>query len=150
MSRYYPTTLTRTLIGSKDSSNAITGIELESTYQAESATEATKTFETGGFTKLTLDVSYTMGASETGNSIQVKLEGSPDRTNWYRLSNEEASSGTSTLSQREFTFTGTNGGTATISIILDIGYKYMRVSCKETGVTTNKGNVYVENTLSGQ
>lgn len=150
MSEFYASTVQRTLIGSKDSSNSITAIEMESTYQAESATEATKTFETAGFAKLNLDVSYTMGSGESGNSVEIKVEGSPDRTNFYRIANDSSSGGTSTLTAREFTFVGSDGATATISIFLDIAYKNMRVSCKETGVATNKGSVYVEATLSGR
>lgn len=122
---------------------------MESTYQAESTTEATKSFETGGFVRGNFDFLYTMGASETSNSIEIKIEGSPDRTNWYRIANDSTSAGTSTLTAREFTFVGTDGTTATISIILDIAYKYMRISVKETGVVTNKGSVYCEATLSG-
>ena len=46
-----------------------TSVELESTYQAESgATEATKTFKTSKYSKLNLDILYTMGAAETSNS----------------------------------------------------------------------------------
>jgi hypothetical protein len=150
MAEYYPTTQPLTIIGSKDTSNTRTGIELESTYQAESSTEATKTFETGGYTKLNLDISYTMGGSETSNSIEVKLEGSPDRTNFYQLANDSTSAGTSTITKREFTHVGENGDTSDFSIFLDVAYKYMRISCKETGVSSNKGNVYVEYTLSGR
>ena len=150
MGLYYPTTLTMPLVGSKSTSNVLTEIELESTYQTESATEATKTFEAGGYSKLNLDISYTMGDSETSNSIEVRVEGSPDRTNFYRLTNDSTSAGTSTVTKREFTFVGANGANDKFSIFLDIAYKYMRVACKETGVAANKGSVYVEATLSGQ
>lgn len=147
---YFPTTQVIPLIGAKDSSNTRTSIEMESTYQAESATEATKTFEVAGFTKVNLDFLYTMGSGESSNSIEIKIEGSPDRTNFYRIANDSTTAGTSTLTAREFTFVGADASTAAISIILDIGYKYMKVSCKETGVVTNKGSVFAEATLVGQ
>lgn len=152
MSRYYATTLTQTLIGSKTSDGTRTGIELESTYQAESATEATKTLEVGGFVNINLDINYVMGASETANSIEVKLEGSPDGINFYPLAIDvsDGPTGTSTLTAREFKFVGTNGAAAPISIFLEVGYKFLRASFKETGVAANKGNVYVEVTLSGK
>lgn len=145
----YPTNKTFVIIGSKTAAGVRTGIELESTYSTTEVTEPTRIFETGGYTKLNLDGIYTMGATEAANSIEIKIEGSPDRTNWYRLANDSTSSGTSTLTQREFTFVGSDAASATISIFLDVAYKYVRVSCKETGVATNKGNVFVEATLSG-
>lgn len=145
----YPITKSFVIIGSKTAAGVRTGIELESTYSTTETTEPTKIFETGGYTKLVLDSIYTMGASETTNSIEIKVEGSPDRTNWYRIANDSTTTDTSTLTQREFTFVGSDGAAATIQIFLDIAYKYVRVSCKETGVVTNKGNVFVEATLVG-
>ena len=147
---YFPQQITQVLIGSKATDGTRTSIEMESTYQSESATEATKTFTTGGYSLLNLDVLYTMGAAETSNSIEIKLEGSPDRTNFYQYANVSNSGGTSTLAAREFTFVGTNGAAASISFGLDVFYKYTRVSIKETGVSSNKGSVYVEATLSGR
>ena len=97
-----------------------------------------------------LDVLYTMGSGETSNSIEIKVEGSPDGVNFYRLANESVSGGTSTLTAREFTFVGTNGAEATISLGLDIFYEYVKISAKETGVAANKGTVYGEVTLLGK
>lgn len=146
---YYPTQKVMTLIGSK-SGTTRTAVTLESTYQAESSSVATKTFETGGYVRVNFDISYTMGATETANTIEVKVEGSPDRTNWYRLPNESVSGGTSTITAREFVFTGTNAAEANQAIGLSIFYKYLRISVKETGVASNKGTCYVEATLSGK
>lgn len=137
------------VIGTKTTANVRTGWTLESTYQAEGTTKTTKTFAVGGFSKLNLDVLYTMGATETSNTIEIKVEGSPDGTNFYRLPNEAVSGGTSTLTAREFTFVGADAAAATISIGLDIFYKYVKVWAKETGVGSNKGTAYVEATLSG-
>lgn len=127
-----------------------TSVTLESTYQSESTTVATKTFKTSHYSKLNLDILYTEGAAETSNTIEVKFEGSPDGVNFYRIPNESVSNGTSTITAREFTFAGTDGAAATISIGLDIFYEYMRVSAKETGVAANKGTVYGEITLLGK
>lgn len=147
---YYPNQLTRVLIGSKDGDNSRTSIGLESTYQTTEDTKALKSFATGGYDNVVFDILYTMGASETSNSIEVRLEGSPDGTNWYRLATDSTSGGTSTLAAREFTFVGTNGSTATIQIKHDINSKFMRIAVKETGVLSNKGSVYVEATLGGR
>lgn len=137
------------LIGSKTAAGVRTGIELENTYSVTEDTEPTKTFAVAGFTKLNLDFLYTMGATETTNSIEVKVEGSSDRTNWYRIANDSTSAGTSTLTAREFTFVGADAAAATISVFIDIAYEFIRVSVKETGVVTNKGNVFVEATIVG-
>ena len=51
---------------------------------------------------------------------------------------------------REFNFVGSDAASATISIGLDLFYKYVKVSCKETGVASNFGNVYIEATLAGK
>jgi hypothetical protein len=91
-----------------------------------------------------------MGATETSNTIEVRVESSPDKVNWYRIPNEAVSGAVSTLTAREFTFVGTNAAAATIGIFLDIAYKNLRISVKESGVATNAGTVYVESTLSGQ
>lgn len=150
MANFFPTTLNLPLIGSKSISNVLTKRTLESTYQTESATVATKTFDTAGYTNLNLDISYTMGAAETSNTIQLKVEGSPDGTNFYSLSNDETSLTVSTTFPREFTMTGVDGDTLNISIFMNIGYRYMRISIKETGVAANKGTVYVEATMAGK
>ena len=144
---YYTSQVTAVLIGSK-SGTTRTPVTLSSGYDV--TTDSVKIFETGGFSKVNFDILYTMGASETSNSIEMRVEVSPDRTNWYRLPNESNSSGTSTLTAREFTFVGTNGTTATISIGLDSFYKFMKVAVKETGVSANAGTAYVEATLSGK
>lgn len=147
---YYPITKITPLIGSKDDSNTRTSIEMESTYQSESATEATKTFETGGYSKMNFYILYTMGAAETSNSVEFKIEGSSDRTNFYQFVNDTTSGATSTLTQREFTVVGNNGSTIAIAVPLDVQDKYCRISFKETGVASNKGSVFAEVTLSGR
>lgn len=126
-----------------------TGWNLTASYQTEGAQKPTKSFATSGYSKLNLDVLYTMGATESANSIQLQLEGSPDNVNFYRIPNESVSGGTSTLTQREFTFVGADAAAATISIGIDIFYRWMRVSAKETGEASNFGTVYCEATLGG-
>lgn len=145
MGLYYPAHQTFPVIGSK-SGTTRTASALTSAYTGNN-----KAFAVGGYSKLNLDILYTTGAAETNNSIEVQIECSPDGTNWYRIPNEAASGGTSTLTQREFTFVGASAATAyTISIGLDIFYKYVKVSVKESGVAANAGTAYVEATLSGK
>ena len=146
----YATQTNNILIGSI-SGTTRTAIEMESTYQSESVTEATKTFDTGGYSRIEFMILYTMGASETANSIQIILESTTDGTNFYRLPNDSTSGATSTITEREFTYLGTtDGGNSELTIGLDIAYKKMRISIKESGVSSNKGSVYVEALLSGR
>lgn len=133
------------VFGTKSAAHSRTSVALTSDYA-----DTAKVLETGGFSRLNLDVLYTMGATETSNSIELKFECSSDRTNFYRVPNEAVSGGTSTLTAREFTFVGTNAAAATISIGLDVSYKFMKISVKETGVATNAGTIFAEATLSGQ
>lgn len=137
------------IVGTK-SGTTRTSWTLTGSYQTEGTTKPTKTFEVGGYSKVNLDILYTMGATETTNSIELKIEHTTDGTNFYRIPNEAVSGGTSTLTAREFTFVGADAAAATISIGLDIFYKTLRVSCKETGVVTNFGTVYIDATLSGR
>jgi len=136
------------LIGSK-SGTTRTSVTLESTYQAEATTKATKTFGTGQMSKVEFHILYTMGSGESSNSIEIKLESSPDRTNFYRLVNEAVSTGTSTLTAREFTFVGSDAAAVAITLPIDIQAKYMKIWVKESGVASTKGTLYVEATLSG-
>lgn len=152
MGLYYPNQPTVVAIGTKSETTLVRSpITLESTYQAESGqTKPTKTLPSGGMSKMNLSLLYTMGAGETTNSIEVKIEESPDGTNFYRIPNDTTSNGTSTLTAREFTFVGINATTATISVGLDIFYNNIKISIKETGVASNKGTIFGDVTFSGR
>lgn len=109
-----------------------------------------KSFSSGGASKVSFYLLYTTGTGETNNSIEVKVETSPDGTNFYQLLNESVSGATSTLTQREFTFVGAAAATTyALSLPLDISDKYVRVGVKESGVAANYGTIYGEVTLSG-
>lgn len=142
---YYPNLVSFPIIGTKAGTTR-TAATLPATYDGTTL----KSFKTHGFSEMIVDIIYTTGAAETNNTIQIKLEDSPDNVNFYRLTNEAASSGTSTLTQREFTFTGAAAATAyTLSYRLDISYQYMRIEMNEGGVAANAGTAYVEITLAG-
>lgn len=150
MGLHYPSTITFPVFGSK-SGTTRTSVALTSAYQDELAgtSRPVKIFKTSHYSKLNLDILYTMGAGEASNSVEIKIEGSTDGVNFYRIPNESVSAGTSTLTQREFTFVGTDADAATISIGLDIFYEYIKISAKETGVSAASGTVYGEVTLAG-
>ena len=151
MSLNYETQQVSTIIGTT-SETTRTSIALTDAYQAESGfTKPTKAFETGGFSKMNIDLLYTTGAGETSNSIEVKIESSPDGTNYYRIPNDSTTDGVSTITAREFTYVGASAATAyPIGISLDIFYKYIKVSAKETGVAANVGTLHGIVTLSGK
>jgi len=135
-----------TLIGTK-SGTTRTSVALTDAYDVANKT---KIIETGGLSKINFSILYTTGAAETNNSIEIRLESSVDRTNFYRIPNESVSGGTSTLTQREFTFVGASAATAyAISLPIDVQDNYMRISVKESGVASNAGTVFVEATFSG-
>jgi hypothetical protein len=89
-----------------------------------------------------------MDAAETGNSIELIFEQSPDGENWYRIPNETVIDGTSTLNERTFVFTGNDGASKELSIGIDVWYKNLRFSVVETGVATNFGDVFAHLTVS--
>lgn len=134
------------LLGSKtDTTFTRTAVALTATYDAPN----TKIIATGGFSQIVVDFNYTMGATETANSIEVKVDVSQDGINFYRIPNEAVSGGASTLVVRQFTYVGVDAAAAPLSLALDVMYRFMRFSFKETGVITNFGTVYAEFTLSG-
>lgn len=147
MGLYYESQQTFPVIGTKTATGVRTSVTLTSAYDVANKT---KVIPCGGMSKANFDILYTMGATETSNSIDIRIECSNDGVNFYRIPNDTTSGGTSTLTAREFTFVGTNADAATISIGLDIFYKYIKISVKESGVVTNAGTVFVDCTLSGE
>ena len=102
--------------------------------------------------QLFLQVEYTMGAAETNNSIQVRVEsarpiaGVPVTTDWYRLTTESVSAGVVTQVVREDSFTAVSAAATydRIEIPLQGGFEYIRVAVKETGVAANAGNCSIK------
>ena len=87
-----------------------------------------------GMSKLSIDIDYAQGASETGNICHFKIEHSPDGTNWYQLVIDDTAT-VSDISGREWNITGD----AALNVILDIAYKQVKISMKESGVASNAG-----------
>lgn len=142
----YPIQVQIPIIGSKDSSFALTTSTLTADYA-----DNRKSFKVAGMSKLDIRFSYTTGAAETSNSVDILIEQSADGTNWFSIVNESVSSGVSTINDRSFNYPDNSGSAANkkSSIGLDIFYDQVRVSFKETGVAANFGTIYAEGTLLG-
>jgi len=94
-----------------------------------------------GVRQTTLEVAYTQGAGESGNSIQIKIELSDDGTNWYQEVSTSTSGNTSILRLHEYTFNAVSpaGTYDRFALPIPLGVRYVRISIKESGVTTNFG-----------
>lgn len=144
MGLFYPSQQTFVVLGTK------VGTTRTPTALTASYADNIKKFETGSMSKLNLDILYTMGATESANYIELKIEGSPDGTNFYPLPNADTSGAVTTITSRNFKFVGADAAAASTSISVDVFYKYVRVSVQEAGVVTNLGTIYIEATLSGK
>ncbi len=141
---FYPNVTPVVLIGTKTGTTR-TPVTLTNTY-----TSNYYVLPVSGHAVLTFDVHYTTGASETGTSVNIKVLDSTDKTNFYSLTNESATGGTSTLTDRVFTRAGGAGATSyDYSYRMDITYKYLKIQVAESGVSTNYGTVFIEGVLGG-
>jgi len=105
--------------------------------------------------QLALDVAYTMGATETANSVELKVEFAstdtdPSATDWYQEVSQAISSGTATVSLKEYTFTAVSaaGTYDKFHLSIPVDAKWFRVSAKETGIASNGGSLTVIATIS--
>lgn len=99
----------------------------------------------GGMPKISLDINYARGGGEGASRLRFQLEHSPDNgANWYALVIDDTTT-ISTIIAREWEILNT----AKLNVLVDIAYKQLRLSLRETGVVTNFGRVTVDATLSG-
>lgn len=119
---------------------AFAGVTLTGAYSGNR-----KIIDCGGMTKISLDIDYAMGATESANILDFTLEHSPDGgSNWYSLVIDTTTT-VSDVTPRAWNITGTNK----VNVLVDIAYKQLRMSVLETGVVTNAGTATVVYTLSG-
>lgn len=100
--------------------------------------------ETGGFSKLALNINYERGSGEAASKLQMTVEASDDNVEWYSLVIDDTST-TSIISQRVWEVEDS----AKLNVLLDIAYKNVRVSVQESGVSSTAGTVTVKATRSG-
>ena len=98
----------------------------------------------GGAAKVTVYVSYTLAAGETNNNILLRIDTSHDSSTMYQLLNESVSGGTSTLTQREFTFQGATSVATSynLALPLDVSDNFIRVAIRETGNSPAYGTAH--------
>lgn len=97
------------------------------------------------FGMLVLLVRYTMGSGESDNSVVLKVEVSTDGTNFYRLTDSEADVG---LREHTFDAVSSPGTYDAFAIVVPVaGVTRVRVSAKETGVSSNYGTCEVKYAL---
>ena len=101
-------------------------------------------FPTGNQEQVVLYVKYT--SSTAANSIQLKVERSPDNTNWFPQTAMKTEAGVGTLTNLEPTFVRT-AATSYFIVDLPVADKYIRVSAKET-LTGAAGTVWVSTITS--
>lgn len=90
--------------------------------------------------QLTCYLRYITGSGETNNSVEVRVEFSPDGTLWYQEVDETVASGTSTVTLVERTFVGASAATTySLRFAVPVADKFIRFALKETGVVTNFG-----------
>ena len=107
----------------------------------------------GGISKVNFYIVYKMGASETTNSVDFKIESAPNNAvtdqGFYQFVNDATSAGVSTLTRREFTIVGTDAGTISFSVPVAVQDEVLKISFKETGVAANFGSVHCQAKLFG-
>lgn len=110
------------------------------------------TLKVTGALQLALYVRYQLGSGETNNNLNLKIEYSPDGTNWYQEASEAVSTNTITQYQAVHTFAGAS---ATDPYSFRIGVPVaditdIRISCAEANQSTNFGTVSVLAVWSGR
>ena len=126
----------------------VTEYTLTSSYVASDAVRVMGVYQVG------LDVGYTMGATETGNSVQLLVSFSnaevPTSADWYQAVSESTSSGVTTIALQNYTFAAVSAAATFDNFHLGfpVDAIWVRVSAKETGVATNAGTLRIAAALS--
>jgi hypothetical protein len=118
-------------------------------------------FETTNVDQVVLDVIYTPVTSETGNSIQIRVQFAnpvsdksfPASTDWVTPTAENTAHGITTLTLQNYTFaqTGTGPTPENFQIDIPIQGKYMRIAIKESDQSsTNFGTATIKATLRSE
>lgn len=147
------TLLASYLTNSEDKVSIVTGISaqpLTSAYAGGLSFTVDLTAYAGSFKKGTLLISYTTGAGETNNSIEVSLQEGPLTTELYNSTFSVVTGVQLVLSAAEMTYTGASAATAYTFATpsFDVNAPVVKFRFKETGVATNAGTLTAKLLLS--
>jgi len=92
--------------------------------------ETTNASQTNQYNQLILYVDFTIGSL---TSAEIKVEFSPDATNYYQESSEKVDDGTANLYVSEYTIDATGA----FRIPIQCNDRYIKVSVKGTGTVTD-------------
>ncbi len=139
---------------SLDTRPVFTAKELTAAYVVQTAPAY---IELAGVSEVALDIGYTMGATETANVIDVRIEyadptndsAAPVATDWHIATAESTTAGVTTVSLQNYSFTATQAAATYdyFHVVVPVVGKYMRVAIKETGKATNFGTTTIKATL---
>lgn len=134
----YPNQKTINLIGTSSSLATLTAA-----YAGN-----TKSFATAGMAEIMLYVKYV--ATDATNVIEIKVDRSADKTNWFQEVQEKNNGSTAIGELHEHQFDSTAGGTDMYSIPIPVANKYTRVSVKETVNGGSAGTIWISTEISGK
>lgn len=103
MSLSYRQQDSHTIIGSKSATNVFTGATLKTRWDYSSSSTTSKVFATADFSKMVLYMQYIAGVGETLNTLEIRIDGSPDGVNFFQFPTDSTTGGVSTLVQRNWT-----------------------------------------------
>lgn len=112
--------------------------------------DTTVSIDCGGIPLITIVGTYTPGATESDNYIEIIVEESIDGTNYYQQMTENISSGTVTMSPQVIHIDGATAETAyPINLHIPLNCKKLKISAREVGKVTNFGTLYLGALLAG-
>lgn len=140
MSLSYPVQYEVTIFNAVTLTNAYTG-------------NASSDIDCGGMDAVTLLISYTTGAAESNNTLQLQVDFPDSASTDYIYTTQDVGSGVTTIVPQYFTFTDNTGGGTTTTYALPpikVNAKKIKFSIKETGVAANYGTCTVKAVFGGK
>lgn len=108
-------------------------------------------FDVDGMQQAVLLVKYHVATGETNNVLVVKVEFSPDGTNYFQEATEAVATSTITEYQATRQFTGAAAGDYLFRIAIPLAdVKKLRITFTETGAASVQGAIGALITVSGQ
>ena len=111
----------------------------------------TSGIQLAGQTQIMFFVDFLTHASATTSDIDIRLEFSPDNTNWYQETESSVAAGVDQMTRLEHSFTGGAASTTySFKFAVPVADKFMRVALKQAVDVTNFGTASILMVVSGQ